>query len=114
MPGEGFRNRCWRRQLGGAPEREQPGRPGRSGCRFRQGFEGEVPLARAGCGRRLKISRIAGGRRVCARMAALGIFPGQEVELVCAADRARCLVRLNGSTVSLGDGAAEKIVVTAA
>ncbi len=76
-------------------------------------FEGEVPLAEAGCGRRLKICRIVGGRRQCARMAAMGIFPGQEVELVCAADQARCLVRLNGSTVSLGDGAAENIVVTA-
>ena len=85
-----------------------------TGCRRRIRFEGEVPLVEAGCGRRLKICRIAGGRQQCARMAAMGIFPGQEVELVCAADQARCLVRLNGSTVSLGDGAAENIVVTAA
>jgi|GEM_PF-1843424 len=111
MPGEGFRNRCCQRRQSGGPE---SGRGFRLGCRWRQGFEGELPLARAGCGRRLKISRIAGGRRVCARMASMGIFPGQEVELVCAADSSRCLVRLNGSTVSLGDGAAENIVVTAA
>jgi len=84
------------------------------GCRRRIRLEGEVPLAQAGCGRRLRICRIAGGRQQCARMASMGIFPGQEVELVCAADQARCLVRLNGSTVSLGDGAAENIVVTAA
>ncbi len=103
---QGFRNRQCRRMVdkeGALP-----------GCRRRLHPEGEVPLARAGCGRRLRVCRIAGGRRVCARMASMGIFPGQEVELVCAADQNRCLVRLNGSTVSLGDGAAENIVVTAA
>ncbi|HDS15267.1 MAG TPA: ferrous iron transport protein A [Proteobacteria bacterium] len=81
-------------------------------CRRLRFCEGEVPLTQAGCGRRFRVCRIGGDRRVCARMAALGIFPGQEVELVCAADRSRCLVKLNGATVSLGDGAAENIVVS--
>lgn len=107
MPREGFRNRqCWR----GAGEVTGNG----SGCRRRVQFEGEQSLVQAGCGRRLRVCRVGGGRGICARMASLGIFPGQEVELVCAADQSRCLVRLNGSTVSLGDGAAENIVVKAA
>ncbi len=107
MPGAGFRNRQCRR---GAGEGAGSG----SGCRRRMPFAGEQPLAQAGCGHRLKVCRIGGGRGICARMAALGIFPGQEVELVCAAGQSRCLVRLNGSTVSLGDGAAENILVKAA
>ena len=107
MPGEGFRNRQCQR---GAGEGAGSG----SGCRRRVPFSGEQPLAQAGCGRRLKVCRIGGGRGVCARMASLGIFPGQEVELVCSAGQSRCLVRLNGSTVSLGDGAAENILVKAA
>lgn len=84
------------------------------GCRRQLPLTGELPLAEAGCGRRLEVCRVDGGRGVCGRLAALGIFPGQKVELVCAADSSRCLVRLNGSTVSLGDGAAEKILVRAA
>jgi len=84
------------------------------GCRHQLPLVGEQPLAEAGCGRRLEVCRVDGGRRVCGRLAALGIYPGQKVELVCAADSSRCLVRLNGSTVSLGDGAAEKILVRAA
>ena len=107
MPKEGFRNRQCRRVAG-----EGPGNG--FGCRRRMQFADEQPLAQAGCGRRLRVCRIGGGRGICARMASLGIFPGQEVELVCAADQFRCLVRLNGSTVSLGDGAAENILVKAA
>lgn len=105
MPGFKNKNCRW----GDAEAAKRPGC-----CPRRQLLEGEIPLAQAGCGRRLRICRVGGGRGICARMAALGIFPGQEVELVCAADRSRCLVRLNGSTVSLGDGAAENIVVSAA
>ncbi|MBN2810037.1 MAG: ferrous iron transport protein A [Deltaproteobacteria bacterium] len=108
MAGEEYgRNRHCRR-IAGEGETQRPG------CRRGLTFDGERPLTLAGCGRRLRVCRIDGGRGVCARMAALGIFPGQEVELVCAADRSRCLVRLNGSTVSLGDGAAENILVSAA
>jgi len=77
----------------------------------------KVPVVGGGCRllvSNLKVCRVGGGRGICARMAALGIFPGQEVELVCAAGQSRCLVRLNGSTVSLGDGAAKNILVKAA
>ncbi len=107
MPRDGFRN-CQCRRNGGQ------GAGNGSGCRRRMQLDGEQPLAQAGCGRRLRVCRIGGGRGICARMASLGIFPGQEVELVCAADQSRCLVRLNGSTVSLGDGVAENILVSAA
>ena len=107
MPREGYRNRQCRRVAG-----EGLGKG--SGCRRRMHCDEEQPLAQAGCGRRLKVCRVGGGRGICARMASMGIFPGQEVELVCAADRSRCLIRLNGSTVSLGDGAAENILVRAA
>jgi ferrous iron transport protein A len=84
------------------------------GCRRQLAMVGELPLAAAGCGHRLEVCRIDGGRGICGRLASLGIFPGQQVELVCAADNTRCLVRINGATVSLGDGAAEKILVKAA
>ena len=107
MPKAGFRNHGCRRST-------EPGSGRGYGCRRQLPFAGERPLAEAGCGRRLQICRVDGSRGVCGRLAAMGLFPGQEVELVCAADNTRCLVRLNGSSVSLGDGAAEKILVKAA
>ncbi len=107
MSEAGFRNHGCRRVAGVGAGRGY-------GCKRQLQIDGLLPLAEAGCGRRLQVCRIDGGRGVCGRLASMGIFPGQEVELVCAADNTRCLVRLNGSTVSLGDGAAEKILVKAA
>ncbi|MCK5681408.1 ferrous iron transport protein A [bacterium] len=107
MPKSGFRNHGCRRGPGTVSGRGH-------GCKRHLQLDVELPLAEAGCGRRLQVCRVDGSRGVCGRLASLGIFPGQEVELVCAADSSRCLVRLNGSTVSLGDGAAEKILVKAA
>ena len=64
------------------------------------------------CGR-LKVSGINGGRQVCARMAAMGIYPGAELEMLCSGCGAPCLVRIHGGTLSIGAGISEKILVTA-
>ncbi|WP_170920256.1 FeoA family protein [Desulfacinum hydrothermale] len=71
-----------------------------------------IPLSHARSGSRLKVRRIDGGRRLCARMAALGIYPGAELELVCAGCDCPCLVKVHGSTLSLGAGISRKILVS--
>jgi ferrous iron transport protein A len=71
-----------------------------------------LPLADAQAGKRMKVSRVCGGRCLCAHMAALGIYPGTELELLCAGCGAPCLVRVNGGTLSLGAGVSQKILVT--
>ena len=71
-----------------------------------------VPLSQAQPGKRLKVRRIDGGRRLCARMASLGIYPGAEVELICAGCNCPCLVKVHGSTLSLGAGVSSKILVS--
>lgn len=76
------------------------------------GCDGLVPLSHARPGTRLKVRRIEGGRKLCARMAALGIYPGAEVELVCAGCDCPCLVKVHGSTLSLGAGVSNKILVS--
>lgn len=72
-----------------------------------------VPLDQARPGCRLKVQKVAGGRHLCGRMAAMGIYPGVELELLCAGCDSPCLVRLKGGTLSLGKGVSEMILVTA-
>ena len=71
-----------------------------------------LPLCNAKAGNRLKVSGIRGGRQLCARMAAMGIYPGVEMEVLCEGCGSPCLVRVHGGTLSLGAGVSEKIMVT--
>lgn len=74
--------------------------------------EDQIPLADARPGRRCRVASIEGGRNVCARMAAMGIYPGVEMEIICSGCHSPCLVKVHGGTLSLGQGVAEKIMVT--
>ncbi len=76
--------------------------------------EGAVRLSDAPAGEKLRVSSIAGGRNLCGRMAAMGIYPGVVMELVCAGCGSPCLVRVHGGTLSLGAGVSQKILVTPA
>ena len=71
-------------------------------------------LSDARAGQRCKVAGIEGGRHLCARMAAMGIYPGVEMEVVCAGCNCPCLVRVHGCTLSLGSGLSNKILVTSA
>jgi ferrous iron transport protein A len=71
-----------------------------------------LPLSHAQAGRRFRVASITGGRHLCARMAAMGIYPGAEMELVCAGCGSPCMVRIHGGTVSLGAGVSQQILVT--
>jgi len=66
-----------------------------------------MPLCKVGSGKKVKVACVNVERRLCARMAALGIYPGVEVELL----RSGC-VRVNGGTLSLGTDISDKIYVT--
>ena len=69
------------------------------------------PLSEScGCGR-VKVCRISGDRRECARMAHLGLLPGSEMELICPGRGRQCMVRVNGGTLSLDDLTANNIFV---
>jgi ferrous iron transport protein A len=66
-----------------------------------------TPLCKAGSGKKVKVASVNGERRLCARMAALGIYPGVEMELLCSG-----CVRVNGGTLSLGKEISGRIYVT--
>ncbi|HQN19375.1 MAG TPA: FeoA family protein [Syntrophobacteraceae bacterium] len=73
-----------------------------------------LPLSNTSAGQRCRVAGIEGGRHLCARLAAMGIYPGVEVEVVCAGCNCPCLVRVHGCTLSLGCGLSNKILVTSA
>lgn len=86
------------------------------GCRIHHQAlpENATPLSSA-CGRdKFKVCRINGDRRVCARMAQLGVLPGSEIELICPGRKKQCMVKVKGSTVTLDELLADHIMVTPA
>ena len=72
------------------------------------------PLSKAcGC-ERYKVCKVRGDRKLCARMAQLGVLPGSVIELICPIQSQNCMVKVKGSTVSLDQLSAENILVTPA
>jgi Fe2+ transport system protein FeoA len=73
---------------------------------------GARPLSKScGCGR-VRICKIDGSRRECAKMAQLGVLPGSELELLCPGRGRQCMVKINGGTLSLDELTAKNILVT--
>jgi len=73
-----------------------------------------TPLSRTcGCGK-VKVCKVRGGRKMCARMAQLGVMPGSEMKLICPGKSKKCMVRVKGSTVALDELQSSNIFVTPA
>ncbi len=68
---------------------------------------GYMPLCQAKAGKKVRVACVEGERGLCARMAALGIYPGVEMQLLCSG-----CIRVNGGTLSLGKEISDKIFVT--
>ena len=60
---------------------------------------------------RKRICKITGDRKLCARMASMGVFPGEEITLLCGEKGAQCLFRIADTTISLDAAASENILV---
>lgn len=45
-------------------------------------------------------------------MAAMGVYPGSEAELLCPANGGQCLLRVNDSTICLDEKATDQIIVS--
>jgi Fe2+ transport system protein FeoA len=73
------------------------------------------PLASTGRCEKVRICKINGDRKMCARMAQLGFLPGSEIELICPGRSDKpCMVRVKGATVTLDELQARQILVTPA
>lgn len=73
-----------------------------------------TPLSETGRSGRLKICKITGDRKLCTRMASLGVYPGEEIELLCPENGSQCLLKLQGGTLVLDSNTSRNILVTAA
>ena len=78
----------------------------------RQGNEEVVPLSRQSkCGR-FKVCKIQGDRKHCARMASLGLLPGEEMEIICPENGSLCVVKVRGGSITLDNDTSNKIYIT--
>ncbi len=60
---------------------------------------------------KIKICKVTGDRKLCARMASLGVLPGQEAELLCPQKGSQCLLKIHGGTLSLDKVTSNNIIV---
>jgi len=63
------------------------------------------------CGR-ARVCSINGDRKHCARMAALGVYPGNEIELISPSNGECCLIKVHGGTLSIDRESTENILIS--
>lgn len=74
----------------------------------------EEPLSAQRQGGPLRICRINGNRKLCAEMAAIGLYPGREAELLHPECGGQCLLKVEGCTLCLDKNTSDGILVTSA
>ena len=97
-------------------------RTGTDGCCFAQTVRNcfrrkpcsdlAAPLSKRGTNGRIKICKITGDRTVCGRIAAMGVYPGVVADIICTGRGSRCILKVNGGTISLDADVSENILVT--
>jgi len=69
----------------------------------------DLPLAQVPSGQRVRITGYLGGRMLRARLLALGLNMGREVDIL-QNNRGLIIVGLNGGRVALGRGISQKVL----
>nr|MEE4266841.1 FeoA family protein [Candidatus Krumholzibacteria bacterium] len=70
-----------------------------------------MPLSMINEGRRAILKKITGGRQLRGRLAALGLLPGTELEVVQNSGHGPFVVSVRGSRIVIGRGMAARIEV---
>ena len=89
---------CFALKFGGCKEAQQ--------CNNHHG-----PLSENCRAGKVKICKVTGNRKSCARMASLGVIPGEEAELLCPQKGSQCLLKIHGGTLSLDQLTSSNIIV---
>jgi len=71
-----------------------------------------MPLAIVQAGRRVRLVAVDAGHGLQGRLAAMGLVPGVEIEVLRNSMHGPFLVEVKGSRIMLGRGMAQKIIVT--
>ncbi len=70
-----------------------------------------MPLSQVNEGTRAVLKSIDGGRQLRGRLAALGLLPGAELEVVQNSGRGPFVLAVRGSRIVIGRGMASRILV---
>ncbi len=70
------------------------------------------PLSQRARTGRVKVCKVTGDRKICARMASMGLYPGVEADVICSETGSQCLLKVNGGTISLDSDVSDNILVT--
>ena len=68
-------------------------------------------LSAAGCGINLRLLNVNAGQGLQSRLAAMGLVPGVEFEVIANHSRGPLVLAVDESRIMLGRGMAEKVVV---
>ena len=71
-----------------------------------------MPLTIIQVGRTVKIVSVEAGGRLQGRLAAMGLVPGEEIEVLRNTPHGPFLIGVKGSRIMLGRGMAQKIMVS--
>ncbi len=82
-------------------------------CFDRRGCNNLIgPLSMRARTGRVKVCKVTGDRKICARMASMGLYPGVEADVICSETGSQCLLKVNGGTISLDSDVSDNIFVT--
>lgn len=70
-----------------------------------------MPLSMVAPGKKVRLVRINGGRNLRSRLAAMGLMPGIDVEVISGGHGGPCVISVRDSRLILGRGMALKIEV---
>ncbi len=70
-----------------------------------------MPLSMISEGKRAILKKITGGRQLRGRLAALGLLPGTELEVVQNSGQGPFVISVKGSRIVIGRGMASRIEV---
>ena len=70
-----------------------------------------MPLSMISEGKRAVLKKITGGRQLRGRLAALGLLPGTELEVIQNSGSGPFVVAVKGSRIVIGRGMASRIEV---
>jgi ferrous iron transport protein A len=71
----------------------------------------QMPLIMASRGSKVRLVSINGGKQMTSRLAAMGLLPGVEVEIISNTPGDPFILDVRGSRLALGRGMAHKIYV---
>lgn len=64
------------------------------------------------CSGKVQVCKVNGDRKICARMASMGLYPGVIADVISAEEGSQCILKVHGGTISLDSSVSENILVT--